>query len=84
MSMRRAVFVLCLLGLLPLAASAHQPRGRGADEPVGACYLRFRDGVQCVGVTTHGDCTKRCDERVCDEAVWFVRLSCSDSIGYGG
>lgn len=49
----------------------------------GACYCRAEGRLDCLGVFTERDCSRRCADALCDDWFWLERRPCWNW-GYGG
>lgn len=78
-----ALAVLFALAAMALAdPSAHGGRERdGAWR--GACYCKTGADLQCTADLTDRECTKQCQESLCDDWFWLERRPCWNW-GYGG
>ncbi len=76
--------LIALSLVLAVAAGAEEQSGNPPAPPetkarataAGACYLRFGQETACVTATTEEQCQRACDERLCDEIVWYPQPGC--------
>jgi hypothetical protein len=78
-----ALAVLCGLAAIMVAGpSAHAGREREVAWR-GACYCRMAAELECTGDLTERECTRHCQESLCDDWFWLERRPCWNW-GYGG
>jgi hypothetical protein len=74
-----------LVGLAAMAPAGPSAQAGRARELVwrGACYCKTGAELQCTADLTERECTKQCQESLCDDWFWLERRPCWNW-GYGG
>jgi hypothetical protein len=72
--------LLALAALAEVGSSIAQGARSGLE---GACYCRAGGHLECLGQFTERECTRRCQEALCDDWFWLERRPCWNW-GYGG